>query len=153
MVLCNIDGSSRRWFRPKYRATRFSGVAGLFVPRQEGWNEFASSFAKSSASSCMFVHVRATTSEVAMTTMGINGFGRIGRLVFRAAVENQSVARGARETLTWFPMCEIHIFYDLTTAKCFFQVCMVQLKLGITASAAFEMCLCMHLRWGFDGCC
>ncbi|CAK9090123.1 unnamed protein product [Durusdinium trenchii] len=26
-----------------------------------------------------------------MTTMGINGFGRIGRLVFRAAVENQSV--------------------------------------------------------------
>ena len=27
----------------------------------------------------------------AMTTMGINGFGRIGRLVFRAAVENQSV--------------------------------------------------------------
>jgi len=27
-----------------------------------------------------------------MTTMGINGFGRIGRLVFRAAVENQSVS-------------------------------------------------------------
>ena len=27
-----------------------------------------------------------------MTQMGINGFGRIGRLVFRAAMENQSVA-------------------------------------------------------------
>ena len=27
-----------------------------------------------------------------MTQMGINGFGRIGRLVFRAAMENQSAS-------------------------------------------------------------
>lgn len=31
-----------------------------------------------------------------MTTMGINGFGRIGRLVFRAAVENQSASRRSK---------------------------------------------------------